>query len=80
MSGWPEPLWLRFDCSTFDCGWSSWVEVYGDPDGRGREVIVSGGRPTCPVCGCRTLPDWMSGPRIDHPDWEHDRAREHERG
>jgi hypothetical protein len=57
-------LFLRFDCSTPWCDWSTWVEALGDADGRAREVWVPGGRPTCPECGCRTIPDWISGPRM----------------
>jgi hypothetical protein len=57
-----DRLWLAFGCSTPGCGWSAWVEVGGDPDGPARVVLVAGGRPTCPECGCRTLPDWLRGP------------------
>jgi hypothetical protein len=57
-------LSLRFDCSAPGCGWYAWVPVDGDPDGPAREVVVPGGRPVCPSCGCRTLPDWQLGPRL----------------
>jgi hypothetical protein len=60
-------LFLRFDCTTPTCSWSAWVEVDGDPDGAAREVRVPGGRPTCPICACRSVPDWMSGPRMEAP-------------
>jgi hypothetical protein len=60
-------LYLRFDCSTPGCAWSKWVEVDGDPDGPAREVRVPGGRPTCPACGCRSVPDWQGGPRLGVP-------------
>jgi len=63
----PQRLYLRFDCTTPDCDWFAWVEVEGDPDGPAREVLVRGGRPTCPTCGCRTIPDWWSGARMEAP-------------
>jgi hypothetical protein len=60
--------WLRFDCSTPDCSWSAWVAAVFDPDGGGREATIRAPRPTCPVCGCRTVPDWLEGPRLGPPE------------
>lgn len=55
---------LRFVCTTPGCSWSAWVPALFDADGRGRDAEIPGGRPTCAACGCRTVPDWLSGPRL----------------
>ena len=56
---------LRFVCTTPGCSWSAWVPARFDPDGPGREATIrSADRPTCPLCGCRCVPDWLEGPRL----------------
>jgi hypothetical protein len=60
--------WLQFRCTTPDCGYSTWLPAVFDPDGPAREATVrAADHGPCPRCGCRTIPDWHTGPRIDAP-------------